>query len=215
MMIKRKPLLAGFFAFFAGLSRAQGILLMLPMILFYFQNHWKEKTFLNWREILSLVVSPLGLGMYSYWRQQSGISGFFSTYQTYSSTGFRFPFVNILYAINNLVQSPTLLEFSEFMSVILFLLLLIWMVFQNQFRNNLPLILYSASVWLLITSKTVFVASPLQSANRYVLHIFLAFVGLASMILNLSWKKQKLILFFSLVACLLLSGVYALWTFIG
>jgi hypothetical protein len=144
-----------------------------------------------------------------------GISGFFTTYEIYSATGFRFPFENILYAIQDLIQNPTLLEFSEFISVMLFLILLIWMFFQTHFRKHLPLMLYSTAIWLLITSKTVYYASPLQSANRYVLHIFFAFVGLTSLILNLSWRKQNLILFLSLAVSVILSGMYALWVFIG
>jgi Gpi18-like mannosyltransferase len=215
MMVKRKPLIAGLLVCIAGLTRAQGVLLMLPMIFYYLQDHWKEKTFLNWQEVVSLVISPLGFGIYSFIRMRYGISGFFTTYEIYSATGFRFPLANILYAIQDLIQSPSVLEISELISVILFLLLLIWMVLQNQFRKQLPLMLYSATIWLLITSKTVFYASPLQSANRYVLHIFFAFVGLASMLLNLSWRKQKLILFFSLAACVILSGMYTLWFFIG
>jgi Gpi18-like mannosyltransferase len=215
MMVKRQPLVAGLLVCIAGLTRAQGVLLMLPMVLYYIQDHWKERTFLNWQEVLSLVISPLGFGIYSFIRMKYGISGFFTTYEIYSATGFRFPHENILYAIQELIQSPTLLEFSEFISVILFLILLIWMFFQNQFRKHLPLMLYSAAIWLLITSKTVFYASPLQSANRYVLHIFFAFVGLTSLILNLSWQKQKLILFLSLAVSVVLAAMYALWVFIG
>ena len=215
MMVKRKPLVAGLLICIAALTRAQGVLLMLPMVFYYIQDHWKEKTFLNWQEVVSLMISPLGFGIYSFIRMRYGISGFFTTYEIYSATGFRFPFANILYAIQDLIQSPSILEFSELIRVILFLLLLIWMVLQNQFRNHLPLMLYSAAIWLFITSKTVFYASPLQSANRYVLHIFFVFVGLASMIINLSWRKQKLILFLSLATCVILSGMYALWIFIG
>jgi len=215
MMVKKKPLLAGWFVFFAGLTRAQGILLIIPMAIYIFQEHWKEKTFPNWGEILGLVISPLGFGVYSYWRLHSGISGFFSTYQTYSSSGFRFPFMNIFYAFKNLVQSPTLLEFSELFSTFMFLLIIVWMFTQNDFRKHLPILIYSSVIWLLISSKTVFYASHLQSTNRYVLHIFFAYVGLASMILSLSSQNQKRILLFLLILIIILSGLYSLWIFIG
>lgn len=215
MMVKKKPLFAGWFIFFAGLTRAQGILLIIPKAIYFFQEHWKEKTIIKWTEIFGLIISPIGFGIYSFWRLHSGISGFFSTYQAYSSSGFRFPFTNIIYAIKNLFQSPTLLEFSELFSTLIFLLILVWMFTQHDFRRHFPILIYSSVIWLLISSKTVFNASSLQSSNRYVIQIFIAFVGLASIIKNLSIPNQKRILLILLIIIIILSGLYSLWIFIG
>lgn len=215
MMNKKKPIAAGMFAFLAGLTRAQGILLILPMMIYYFQDHWKEKTFLNWREFFSLFMSPLGFGIYSFWRKQSGMLSLLSSYQNHSGTIFRFPIENILFAFQEFIQSPTILEFSEILSVIFFLTIIIWMLFHPTFQKHFPIMIYTVAVWLLITSKTVVFASPLQSANRYVLHIFFVFVGFAYLINKLSPLKQKLLFFLSLAAMMTLSGLYALWIFVG
>jgi len=185
------------------------------MAIYVFQEHWKEKTIIKGSEIVGLFISPLGFGTYSYWRLHSGVPGFFSTYQTYSAAGFSFPLENIFYAILDLFQSPTLLEFSEILSIFVFMIVLIWMFFQPVFRKHLPILIYSLVIWLLLSSKIVFNASPLQSSNRYVIQIFCTFVGFASIIQNLSMHNQKRILFISTVFIFLLSGSYSLWIFLG
>lgn len=215
MMVREKPLLAGLFVCAAGLTRAQGILLMIPMAVFYVQNNYKNRKFLNWRELMGIITAPLGFFGYSFWRIKIGIDNLFKTYQSYSNAGFLFPFTNIYLGIKGIFDRPTLLEISEVVSLILFLVILIWMCTQKKFKKHPAILIYSVATWILISSKTTYWASPLQSANRYILHIFFAFVGLTSIILNLSWKKQKLIIFLSLTVCIIITSLYALWFFIG
>ncbi len=214
MMVRKKPILAGLFAFGAGLARAQGILLLIPMIVFYVQNHIKDKRFLKWRELTGVFIAPLGFLGYTIWRMQSGMENFIDTYQAYSNAGFRFPWENIFLEIKILFEKPSLLLVSELFSVLFFLIMLIWMSTQKKFQKQLAILIYSFSTWILITSKTTFWASPLQSANRYVLHIFFVFVGLASILSSLTKKKQSLLLllFTSNLFSLLL---YAIWIFIA
>jgi len=215
MMVKKKPIISGGLACLAGLTRAQGILLMVPLMVYYFQYHWKEKSFLSWKEALSLCISPLGFGLFSLWRIQSGMSGFVSSYETYSFTRFEFPFFNIFLAIKKIIEKPSVLELSEFISAVLFFVLLIWILLTKTFHKKTPLLLYSFAIWFLITSKTVINASPLQSANRYVLQIFFVFIGLSSLILKRTPPKRMIILYVCLTSNLLLISMYALWFFIG
>ena len=215
MMVRKKPIMAGLFACAAGLTRAQGLLLIVPMIIYYFQNYASEKKFIKWRELLSLIIAIIGLGLFTLWRMKTGAVGFFETYQAYSNVGFRFPFVNIFISIIRLSKSPSILEFSELFSVLLFLAILIWMFTQKIFRKNLAIMMYSLATWLLITSKITLWASPFQCSNRYILHIFFAFVGIAAFILKLSERKQKLIILLTLTISLVLSTLYGLWIFIG
>ena len=215
MMVRKKPIMAGLFACAAGLTRAQGLLLIVPMIIYYFQNYASEKKFIKWRELLSLIIAIIGLGLFTLWRMKTGAVGFFETYQAYSNVGFRFPFVNIFISIIRLSKSPSILEFSELFSVLLFLAILIWMFTQKVFRKNLAIMMYSLVTWLLITSKITLWASPFQCSNRYILHIFFAFVGIAAIILKLSERKQKLIILLTSSISLVLSTLYGLWIFIG
>jgi len=107
------------------------------------------------------------------------------------------------------------LEISELISVLLFLALLIWMVTQKKFCKHIAIMAYSISTWLIITSKITLWASPFQCSNRYILHIFYAFVGMAALLLKLSYRKQKFVILFSIISGLILITMYALWLFIG
>jgi len=215
IMVRKKPILAGLFAFGAGLARAQGILLLIPMIVFYVQNHIKDKRFLKWRELTGVFIAPLGFLGYTIWRMQSGMENFIDTYQAYSNAGFRFPWENIFLEIKILFEKPSLLLVSELFSVLFFLIMLIWMSTQKKFQKQLAILIYSFSTWILITSKTTFWASPLQSANRYVLHIFFVFVGLAAIMQRFPNRIRKLILLISLLFNIFMLVSYGLWFFIG
>lgn len=214
MMARKKPIVAGFFVCLAGLTRAQGILLLIPMIIFYIQNHYQNRKYLIWRELLGLIFAPLGFLGYSYWRMQLGVGSIFETYQSHSNAGFRIPTTNIILSIENLINKPSLLVISELFSVLFFLAILVWMCTQDRFQKHIAILVYSFSTWVLITSKTTYWASPLQSANRYVLHIFFVFVGLASIFLSSSKKKQNLLLLFFMINLFLIL-LYSIWIFIG
>jgi hypothetical protein len=214
MMVRKKSVIAGFFVCLAGLTRAQGILLLIPMIIFYIQNNFPGKKFLNWRDLQGFLIAPLGFLGYSYWRMQLGAGSILQTYQAHSNAGFRIPTTNIILSIENLINKPSLLVISELFSVLFFLAILVWMSTQDRFQKHIAIFVYSFSTWVLITSKTTYWASPLQSANRYVLHIFFVFVGLASIFLSSSKKKQNLLLLF-FISNLFLLLLYSIWIFIG
>lgn len=215
MMVRKKPIISGLFVCLAGLTRAQGILLLIPMIIFYIQNNSQNRKFLNWSELLGVFIAPLGFLGYSYWRMQFGIDNLFKTYQSHSNAGFRFPWTNILLEIKILFTKPSILLATELLSVVVFLVILIWTCTQKKFQKHIALLTYSFSTWFLITAKTTYWASPLQSSNRYMLHIFFAFVGFASILLNLPSKKQIYILTLFLIFGLIFSVLNLLWIFIG
>ncbi|MDO9087152.1 MAG: mannosyltransferase family protein [Anaerolineaceae bacterium] len=215
MMVRKKPIMAGLFACAAGLTRAQGVLLLIPMVIILFQDHIHNKKFINWGELVGLIITPLGFGAYSFYRMKIGVAGFLETYQTHSNVDFQFPLTNIYIGINGILNRPTILEISELISVLLFLALLIWMVTQKKFCKHIAIMAYSISTWLIITSKITLWASPFQCSNRYILHIFFAFVGMAALLLKLSYRKQKFVILFSIISGLILITMYGLWLFIG
>lgn len=215
MMVQQKHIPAGVFACAAGLTRPQGILLLVPMVVLFIQSHWINKNRLDWREIFAMILAPAGFGFYSIWRMQHGLSGMFQSLQDYSSVRFQDPISTLVHSVVGIIQNPTVLQVTELLSVLLFLAILIWMFTQNEFRQNLAIMLYSAATWLLITSKTTIVGNPLQSANRYVIHIFFAFVGMAVILQKTSVKVRQFILTTFLILSLVCSALYPLWIFIG
>ncbi len=214
-MVKKRPIIAGLFGCAAGLTRAQGILLLIPMIVMLIQNFFTTKKNLNWKEFVGIILTILGFAGYSYWRMQSGLDNFFTSYQTLSKAGFRFPLTNLFLGFKILINNQSLMLASELFSVLFFLVMLIWMATNQKFKNQIAILAYSFSTWLLITSKTTYFASPLQSANRYVLHIFFVFVGMGELIKKLSPEKKKIFFFICLILSLLLLSLYPFWVFIG
>jgi len=215
MMVKQRPLLAGLFACAAGMTRAQGTLLLLPMAAFYIQASLREKTWFKWREILAMIITPCGFLTFTVWRAKNSLPHLLEVYQERTSTAFQNPIITLATSIARILDQPTLIEITELVSILLFLGILIWMFINKEFRQHLPLWLYSAATWLLITSKTVSIASPMQSANRYVLHIFFAFVCMAMLLQKTSVKTRNWILMLSIILALVCATLYPLWIFIG
>ena len=215
MLVRKKPVLAGVFACAAGLTRPQGMLLIIPMLVVYIQTHWRDRQLFQWREALGLVIAPLGFGAYSLWRASFGMADMVQSLEQYSNVRFQDPLTTLFKAAAAIVQNPSLIEISELVSVLLFLAILIWMVTRPQFRQHPALLLYSAATWLLITSKTTIDGSPLQSANRYVLHIFFVFVGLAFLLLKFPDRHRKMIVLIFSVLGMIVATLSALWVFVG
>lgn len=215
MMVKQKSLMSGLFACIAGLARPQGVLLLLPMAVFYIRRHGSDKKFFQWREILALLIAPLGFLGYSIWRRQFGLAGMFQSLQEYSSVRFQDPLTTLFKTFAGLIHKPDIVMAAELLSVLFFLALLIWMFIRKEFRQHLEIMLYSAATWLLITSKTTIAGDPLQSANRYVLHIFFAFVGMAAIWQTLPQRFRRLVPLVFIIMGLICSAAYSFWIFIG
>jgi hypothetical protein len=215
MMVRKKAISAGVFACAAGLTRPQGLLLLLPMLVFYFQAHQTDKKYLNWREISAFGIAPFGFGAYSIWRATSGLSGIFQSLQEYSNVQFQDPITTLGKAFVRIFTKPTFSEITELLSVLFFLAILIWMFTQPRFRQHVGILLYSSATWILIASKTTIAGAPFQSSNRYVLHIFFAFVGMAALLEKTPEKIRKAAIPISLTFGLIFSALYALWFFVG
>ncbi len=185
------------------------------MAVLYFEAYRIDKKIFKLREILAMIITPLGSLTYLIWGSRSGLTGIFQSLDNYSSVRFQDPVTTLIRAIININQNPTLNQITELLSVILFLAVLIWMFTRIEFRNHLAIMCYSAATWLLITSKTTINGSPFQSSNRYVLHIFFAFVGLAFILQRVPEKPRRLILTISVALGLINATMYALWVFIG
>ncbi len=215
LMLRHQPLLAGLLACAAGLARPQGVLLLLPLGVMLAQKLLRERRLPRWQEITGLVLVPLGFLAYILWRSSAGLSGLASSLQTHSNVRFQNPLATLYTAIQRVISAPRGIEISELVSVLLFLAILIWMVAQPRFRAQPALLLYAAITWLLITSKTTIGGAPLQSANRYVLHMFPVFIGLAALLQNAHPNLRRAVLLFFPALGMVCAALSALWIFVG
>lgn len=215
MMVKRKHIAAGLLSFLAGLTRAQGVLLLIPMFVLYVQSHWKEKDFFQWRELFAICIAPLGFFMYMFWRMSSGLPDMFQSYMVFSGARFQDPFSTLINSTIYTIQNPSPFRVIQVLSVVLFLAVLIWMFTHKVFQKHLAILLYSTANWVLIVSKTGIAGAGLQSVNRYVLQIFFVFSGLAFILIKTPKRFQTFVLFLSLIGGLITSTLYALWIFVG
>jgi Gpi18-like mannosyltransferase len=212
---RKKFIIGSIFACAAGLIRPQGILLLLPICISLIQEHVNQKQPIHWREILSIVIAPLGFVFYSIWRSIYGQPGIIQSLQEYSNVRFQDPFSTLIKEVISLIKQPSIIQATELIFVLFFLFVLIWMFLRKEFRKHLGIMLYSAATWLLIVSKTTVNGSPPRLSNRYILYIFFAFVGIGFLIRKIPDKAQKFIFFSLIVLSMVSLTLYSLWIYIG
>ena len=206
---------AGTLIALATLTRLQGIVLVIPFLF----EAWRTKSYIlkraNWKPFFGLGLASLGYFLYEIHRSLYGMPGIFTTYVTISKNIFVDPVTGIWLAFKQALVTREILVISELLSVVLFLALLIWMLFQKKYQRQLPMLLYGIALILLFTTKHNLVASALQSSNRYVIGAFPAFIGMADIVNRLSSRKRFLYHLASLTLLLVASAAYALFIFVG
>jgi Gpi18-like mannosyltransferase len=215
MMVKKKYFFAGVFGCFAGLARAQGVLLLIPMCAYLVEDHWRENTHLNWQKILAVCLIPSGFVGFIFWRTKAGVPGIFKIYQNYSGAIFQDPISNLIKSSAITFQYPSYCRIAEVFSALLFLIILIWMFTKSEFRKHAGIMLYSAATWIVVISKSGVAGYGLQSVNRYVLHIFFAYVGMAFFVKGQSQKINNLLMTGLISLSLINLILYSLWIFVG
>ncbi|MFZ3078833.1 MAG: mannosyltransferase family protein [Bellilinea sp.] len=214
-LVKQKFITAGLFCFAAGLVRPQGILLLIPIAYSLYRAFIVQKHQLYWRQIISIGIAPLGFVSYLIWRSEYGQPGIIQSFQSYSNVSFQDPFTSLIKVAESLVTQPSFIRTIEFVLILIILYILIWMFRRAEFRKHMGIMLYSAATWLLIVSKTTGNGIVPPLSNRYVLHIFFAFVGMALYIKNFPEKARIFIVFLGIALSLLGLTLYSLWVFVG
>lgn len=216
LYLERKQLIiACVFACAAGLVRPQGILLLLPISYSMVQDYRIRKQSLNLRLFTPIIIAPIGLVSYLIWRSSHGQPGLIQSFNGYSNVDFQDPVSTLFNVVISIIKQPSLIRTAEFIFVLFFLYILIWMFCRIEFRRHLGIMVYSASTWLLIVSKTTVNGIVPQLSNRYVLHIFFAFVGIGMLIQKIPTKVKTIIIFTMTALALVCSTLYSLWIFIG
>ncbi len=215
MMVKRQHILGGLLACAASVTRPEGLLLLIPMFIYMLRKNWGHWGIKVWREIMAILVTPLGFGAFYLWRQTYSDLGIFQSLASFSRVRFQIPFFTLWNALVGAWKNPDFTQISELISILLFLAILIWMFTKHEFIQHIEIMLYSLASLLLFTSKTTFSASPLQSSNRYVLHIFFVFVGIAMLMQKIAPRTRHWISLLSIILGMICVTLYSLWVFVG
>jgi hypothetical protein len=199
----------------AALTRAQGLLLVLPFIVAI----WKVRRIGDLRQsgiaFFSLLVVPLGWLSFILWRANQEVPNLITTFEGYSNIVFANPIRGILRAFDQAIETGSLLVYSELFSLLAFTFILIWMISRKRFWQQADLILYSGATLLLFFTKQSTAASVYQSANRYVLSLFPIFIGIAYLVNKLPERRRKVYVAANLAGLVIVSTLYALFVFVG
>ena len=202
--------LAGLAAFLAGLTRATGVALFVPLCYEYL----RQRDF-QWRRIRvdALACAGAGLGVavyavYCYLRFHD-----FLAFSHAEAAGWgrqwTLPWQPLLLAAHNILSLDILNFFSiqnvVMLSVMLGVLVVLVLSFVGPWkfaRKDWIYPLYAVAIYLFCTSATVTIpsSSPLDSADRYMLAAFPVFIVLAAMGKNRHFHFLYQALGFSLIA---------------
>ena len=216
LALKRKKwVITGLLISLASLARIQGVLLLIPFAIEAIMAGNISVRKIKPSVVVGFLLASFGILLLSLWRNLHQISLYHQSFESYSNIILVNPLTGLYLAIDQFIQTHDLLVLSEIISILLFTGILIWMIFKPLFRRQYALLSYGFALLLLFMAKHSIAASALQSANRYVLSIFPAYIGLAAFTLGMpqQWRKAYI------VACLCISciaiSLYALWVFTG
>ncbi len=204
---------AGFFGFFAALTRSAGILLLVPFYYEYlYQHDFKLKAMRP--NVLAGVLIPCGLALFAVWcyiqyHDPLGFSHAQAAWNRYLA----FPGYGIIISIQDIQKSTGLLSFQALRNMTdllpdLFILLFIVLSFIGPWRLPRRLWAYSLYAAVLYIFLQLFPNGgtglfPLESVGRFMLEVFPAFIVMAAVGKNKTFSMSYLmvsgaILFFLL-----------------
>jgi len=211
---KRSWLLGGALAGLAALTRGQGILLCIPILIEVIREAKTDRRMLI-RGAISLAFASIGWLAYILWLQWRTSMSVVNSFATYSGVYFKDPITTVYLAFQQAVQTGELRVYLENFSLLGFGLILIWMFFRSVFRCQYDLMSYSVATLGLFLIKHTQSASVFQSGTRYVLSLFPIFIGLTSLVLKLPMRLQRGYYYISLGIMIVASALYALFVFVG
>ena len=212
---QRKWIAAGILGALAGLTRSQGILLIVPYLMVLVQDRFSLSRQKILPAMIGLSCLPLGTIGFIIWRWTRGAPDFVASYSVYSKALILDPVSSIFLALKRFISSPDLLSFTEIFSVLAFLAMIIWMFTQPHFRKHAYFLIYGLLTVIFILIKHNLAATPLQSSNRYVLNALPAFVGYAFLIKNAHPRLRSSAAILSICIAMVAAVLYAMWIFVG
>ena len=182
--------LAGIFGFFACLTRVVGILMLLPFCYEYLRQQDFRLKGIRF-DVLSCLLLPAGIGLfalYCYFRFQDPLASAHAQ-QHFWGRQLHFPGYGMWLSLISIRHSPGFLSFQALRNMLelgadIFMLLLIVLGFFGSWKIPRHLWVYSiyaATVYLFLQLFPIKNLFPIESAARYMLEVFPAFIILAGM----------------------------------
>lgn len=187
LLLRRNFLAAGAFAFLAAMTRATGLLLVVPVAIEWWQVRGKLKR--PWRDAASIVMAPLGTALFfAYdWFRFGDPLIFFKVEATWGRA----------FALNRehllTVTAPEVTNLLLDLGFVAFSALMVWLV-AKRLRFSYASYM-AAAIALPLASGTP------MSIGRYIVVLFPIFILLAS------WKDRRALLGYAFVSVLLF-GLY-------
>jgi hypothetical protein len=174
--------LAGILAFFAGLAKATGVMIAIPLLILIVQGR-------EWKRLPALAIAPLGFAAFNLWLRFSGFPPTNAVYAKYWTTQVAMPwrtFFDALYAV--VIGGDWLTGLN--VAALIFCIAVI--ICTKGFR--LDYLVFSLACLILFLTKHT--QPVLQSTARYVLFIFPVFLYSANRI-----KRRTTLWIVLLVLC--------------
>ena len=213
MLYKEKWIFSGVLASFAGLTRAQGILLIIPIASSLLINRRN-----NSNKILKIVgatiMAAVGSASYLLWRSQI-TDHLFSGYATFSRRSIVNPFVAVIHVINQAFTTRSPYVFADVLSIVFFGLVIAYMLYTKIFRDQVVLLIYTIITFAAFIPWYSDVVSSYQSATRYVISLYPAFIAIAYILINARPTLRFLYTALSIAGFMVASALFALWIFVG
>jgi len=181
-----RPWAAGVAGFAAGLTRVQGVFLVLPLAYEYVRQRRRQGHKLLSIDSIDLVAAALpGLGFLTVLAyDRLFVSARVSPVGAEANWGSRFalPWNSISSSVSHIVAASDAVELLNLVCLIGFGLLALWAARKLPLSYTLYTLPYLA---LLFTHDSYY--SPLMSTSRYVLVLFPCFIGLAMWLVRRPW----------------------------
>ncbi|HXX28689.1 MAG TPA: hypothetical protein VEI99_09475 [Terriglobales bacterium] len=195
MARKERWLAAALLGFAASITKAAGVLVLVPLSTMALRRPRKAA--------LLLVLVPLGSALFLGWLHSTGHVVLSSAYATYWRTLTALPWMTLWRGLESLVHHPTPILALNFA----FLLTDCFLVARSQLR--IEYLLYSVAAIVLFLSKET--TPPLESMMRYLVIVFPAFVGAARWLQNPRFEPR-----FGIVCmALFIMNCGLMWLFLG
>src|SRR2546426_1711787 len=166
--------IAAILALAAGVTKAAGIVVMVPLAFLALQR----RTVSAW----SLLLAPAGTIGFHLWLRLHGVGNAGDVYHRYWRTSTAFPWTTLWVGVEHLFRAP------DVILVLNLLLLIVCCALLAIVRTRKEYVLYGLAVILLVLCKQT--TPPLQSMMRYLLLVFPAFLGLAQILDRPSLKRR-------------------------
>jgi hypothetical protein len=207
-MRAQRWLLAGLVGFFAALTRAEGILLLIPFAIEWF-SRYRSDMIRGWREASSGLLIPLGLACYmAYLWVLRADPLYFTHVQKHWGRSFAAPWVSVIDAFHKMLHSPIGTQVANEALQIAFTALMIFVLIAGWRRLRPSYIAYMA-LSILVPMCT----SSLMSMPRFALVLFPMY-GILARWGERPWAN-RLILAFSLPLLGLFTVLFADWYWVA